>query len=72
VRVLTKFIEFYNQRRYHEGIRNVTPAHVYYGRREEILKRREEQERQTLDDKFQYNLSQKTNRTTGEPKRPKP
>jgi hypothetical protein len=65
---LTEFIEFYNQRRYHEGIGNVTPADVYYGRREEILKRREEQKRQTLYDRFQYNLRQKTNRTTGEPK----
>jgi putative transposase len=65
---LREFIEFYNQRRYHEGIGNVTPADVYYGRREEILKRREEQKRQTLYDRFQYNLSQKTNRITGEPK----
>jgi len=59
---LTEFIEFYNQRRYHEGIGNVTPADVYYGRPEEILKRREEQKRQTLYDRFQYNLSRtKTN-----------
>ncbi len=45
---LREFIEFYNHRRYHEGIGNVTPSDVYYGRREEILKRREEQKRQTL------------------------
>ena len=64
---MSEFIEFYNQRRYHEGIGNVTPTDVYYGRREEILKRREEQKRQTLYERFQYNLSQKTNRATGEP-----
>jgi putative transposase len=50
------FIEFYNQHRYHEGIGNATPVDVYYGRREEILKRREEQERKTFYERFQYNL----------------
>ncbi len=64
---LAEFIEFYNQRRYHEGIGNVTPADVYYGRREEILQRREEQKRLTLYERFLYNLGQNTNRATGEP-----
>ena len=65
-RALAEFIEFYNQRRYHEGISNVTPTDVYYGRREEILKRREEQKRQTLYERFQYNRGRKLNRETGE------
>jgi putative transposase len=63
---LAEFIEFYNQRRYHEGIGNVTPTDVYYGRREEILKRREEQKRQTLYERFRYNRGQKQDRATGE------
>jgi RNA-directed DNA polymerase len=65
-RAMAEFIEFYNQRRYHEGLGNVTPADVYYGRREEILQRREAQKQQTLHERFQYNLGQRTNRATGE------
>jgi hypothetical protein len=64
---MAEFIELYNHRRYHEGIGNVTPADVYYGRREEIPRRREEQKQQTLYERFQYNLAQKNNRATGEP-----
>jgi transposase InsO family protein len=64
---MAEFIEFYNQRSYHEGVGNVTPADVYYGRREQILLRREEQKQQTLYKRFQYNLGRKPARTTGEP-----
>jgi putative transposase len=55
---IAEYIEFYNHRRYHEGIGNVAPAEVYYGRREKILKRREEQERQTLYEWFEYRRAQ--------------
>ena len=63
---MAEFIEFYNYRRYHEGIDNVTPADVYFGRREEILKRRQEQKQATLDRRFQYNLGQAPNLTRDE------
>jgi transposase InsO family protein len=67
---LAEFIEFYNHRRYHEGIGNVTPADVCYGRQKEILKRREEQKRQTVSERFQLNQGQKNNRASGEPEVP--
>jgi hypothetical protein len=44
---MAEFIESYRYHRYHEGIGNITPADVYFGRREEILKRRKEQKQKT-------------------------
>ena len=64
---MAEFIEFYNQRRYHEGIGNVMPADVYDWLWEQILRRRGEQKQQTPEERFQYNLGWKPNRTTGEP-----
>jgi putative transposase len=37
---MAEFIEFHRRRHYHQAIGKVTPADVYYGRREEILQRR--------------------------------
>ena len=61
-----EFIEFYNYRRNHERIGKVTPVDVYFGRREERLKRRKEQKQETLDRRFQYNLGQAPNQTRSE------
>lgn len=38
------------------GIGNVAPADVYYGRREEILRRRQEQQERTIQARLRYNL----------------
>lgn len=61
-----EFSEFYNHRRYHQGIGKVTPGDVYDGRREAILKRRKEQEQATTESRFRYNLAQALNQTRGE------
>ena len=38
---IADFISHYNHVRYHEGIANLTPADVYFGRAQAILKTRE-------------------------------
>jgi hypothetical protein len=48
--------QYFYHPRYHEAIGNVAPAHVYYERREEILRRREEQKQRTIDEQLRYNL----------------
>jgi transposase InsO family protein len=63
---MAEFIDFYTHRRYHEGIGNVTPADVYYGRREGILKRREEQKQQTILQRLEDNLYRCQPKTGGE------
>jgi putative transposase len=65
-RAMAEFIEYYNQRRYHEGIGNVTPADVYYGCREEILRRREEQKQRTIQRRLEYNLGRCNHPLTSE------
>lgn len=42
------FVEHYNHQRYHESLNNVTPADVYFGRSNEILKQRERIKQQTI------------------------
>ncbi len=63
---MAEFIEFYNHRRYHEGISNVTPADMYYGRREDILRRREEKKQRTVLRRIEYNLGRRQTQSTGE------
>jgi len=39
-RAIDGFYRFYNYERYHESLANVTPADVYFGRAEAVLRRR--------------------------------
>jgi putative transposase len=54
-KALADFVDYYNYRRYHKALANVTPADVLYGRREEILKRRKEVQIQTINRRKDYN-----------------
>jgi transposase InsO family protein len=54
-RAIADFVDYYNYRRYHKSLGNVTPADVLHGRREEILERRKEVQRQTINRRRDYN-----------------
>ena len=49
------FVEYYNYRRYHEGLGNVTPYDVYTGKHLEIIKKRREIKSRTLKERKGYN-----------------
>jgi len=54
-RAIADFVDYYNYRRYHKALGDVTPADVLYGRREEILERRKEVRIQTANRRRDYN-----------------
>jgi transposase InsO family protein len=43
------FVDHYNHRRYHESLQNLTPADVFFGRGQAILKQRERIKRKTIE-----------------------
>ena len=45
---IDRFVDHYNHRRYHESLRNLTPADVYFGRGQTILLQRERIKRETI------------------------
>jgi transposase InsO family protein len=52
---IANFVDYYNYRRYHKALSNVTPADVLYGRREKILQRRKEVQTYTFNHRREYN-----------------
>ncbi len=54
-RAIADFVDYYNFRRYHKALGNVTPADVLHGRREQILQRRKEVRVQTAQHRRNYN-----------------
>ena len=53
---IARFVEHYNNERYHESLGNVTPADVYFNRYREIFTRRDEIKRRTMKQRRSYNL----------------
>jgi hypothetical protein len=45
------FIVYYNHQRYHESLKNLPPADVYFGRGQIILMQRERIKRQTIQNR---------------------
>ena len=61
-RAITRFVEYYNHRRLHEALDNVTPADAYAGRRPATLARRAQTKRRTLAQRTREHL--RTSRRT--------
>ena len=49
------FVSYYNYRRCHKALGNVTPSHVLRGRRQRILQRRKDVQAQTIEKRRRYN-----------------
>lgn len=60
VDAIGEFITYYNHERYHESLKNVTPADMYYGRQEQILKQREIIKKESLKRRRKLFLKEKT------------
>ncbi len=58
------FVDYYNNRRYHKALGNVTPDDVLNGRREGILIRRREVKAQTLQWRQRYNRQRRESYNT--------
>ncbi len=52
---ISKFVEYYNQSRYHEGINNLTPVDVYTGKDSEILTTRKKTKVRTMNNRRSIN-----------------
>ena len=52
---IAAFVAYYNYRRYHKALGNVTPADMLHGRRERILQRRKEVQAHTIERRRRYN-----------------
>ena len=61
---IADFVDYYNHRRYHKALSNVTPDDVLRGRRDGILIRRREVRTQTLEQRKRYNRQRRESNNT--------
>ncbi len=54
------FINYYNYRRYHEGLGNITPYDVYSGRYLTVMEKRKEVKNKTIAERREYNRTART------------
>ncbi|KFC19230.1 Fis family transcriptional regulator [Chryseobacterium sp. FH1] len=59
IQALEKFVENYNNKRYHESINNLTPRDVYFGRSEQILEKRKQIKEESIRKRRQIYNQQK-------------
>ena len=59
VEALEKFVENYNNNRYHESLKNLPPADVYFGRSEQILEKRRQIKSDSIRKRRQLYFQQK-------------
>jgi transposase-like protein len=48
---IIRFVDYYNHQRFHESLKNLTPANVYFGRGQTILMKRERIKRDTIQNR---------------------
>jgi putative transposase len=53
---IASFVTYYNHQRYHESLDNLTPADVYFGRAKEVLTKRNQIKKQTMQRRRLQNL----------------
>jgi len=59
IQAISDWVEYYNNQRLHESLDNITPADMYYGRKEEILTQRQIIKERTLAERRKINLKQR-------------
>ena len=59
-RRLNEFVDYYNNKRYYESLNNITPADVYFGRQERILKKRSLMKEKTMQNRRKLYLLTKS------------
>jgi len=60
-REIGRYVEYYNNHRYHESLENLTPADVYFGRKREQLTMRERIKRENYENEANLQLEQRRN-----------